>query len=166
MIKAIFFDRDGTLGELQDVKFPNSFRPFGDIKSFFDRLKNKGYKTGILSNQSSIARGTGKGYDFDAEFRMYGADVWKICPHDETDRCSCRKPKSGLFLAAAKELSLSPDECLLIGDRLSDVLCAKNVRGQAALVLTGKGKEELAKAKQVFPDLCILNSYKEILERL
>ncbi len=164
MIKCILFDRDGTLGDLSDLRFPETFHPFTDTASIFSKLKEKGYLVGIITNQSSIARGTAINYDYSAEFASYGIDIWKICPHDSNDNCGCRKPKSGLLLAAAKELNLSPSECLVVGDRLSDVLCAKNVGANAVLVLTGYGEKDAT--LKVFPDIPILNRFDEILNIL
>ncbi len=164
MIKCILFDRDGTLGELSDVRFPETFRPFADIQKTFAAIKSKGYLVGIITNQSSIARGTAKNYDYASEFASYGVDVWKICPHDTADQCNCRKPKSGLLFAAAKELNISPSECLIVGDRLSDILCAKNVEASAALVLTGYGERE--ETLKNFPNTLILSQFDDILELL
>ena len=164
MIKCILFDRDGTLGDLSDVRFPETFRPFTDIKKTFSILKSKGFFIGIVTNQSSIARGTAKNYDYAAEFASYGVDVWKICPHDSADGCECRKPKSGLLLAAAKELNIHPEECLLVGDRLSDVLCAKNVGASAALVLTGYAEKDAVLS--LYPKTPILSRFDEILRLL
>ena len=164
--KCILFDRDGTLGELQDKRYPQTFSPFCDVKAVFSKLKEKGYLVGILTNQSSIARGTGAGYDFEKEFLSYGVDVWKICPHDDKDNCACRKPKSGLLLSACQDLGLSPTECILVGDRLSDITCANGVGGTGVLVLTGFGLNERALVLERYPATPILNSFDEILEIL
>ena len=43
MIKCILFDRDGTLGELVETKYPQSLIPYCDVKSVFMKLKEKGY---------------------------------------------------------------------------------------------------------------------------
>lgn len=166
MIKCILFDRDGTLGELDDKRFPKTFRPFCDIKEVFSALRQRGYLVGIITNQSSIARGTAIGYDFEKEFSAYGVDGWKICPHDDKDDCDCRKPKSGLLLSIAKQFKLSPDECLVVGDRLSDILCAKNVGAEGALCLTGYGKNELQKTRKHFPNCPVLGRFDEVLTYL
>ncbi len=166
MIKCILFDRDGTLGELGDKRFPETFVPFTNIKTIFSKIKQKGYTVGIITNQSSIARGTAGNYDFDAEFLAYGADIWEICPHDTADQCNCRKPKSGLLLSVSQKLGISPENCLVVGDRVSDVLCAKNVGANAALVLTGYGQNEKTEALRLFPDLCILSRFDDILNVL
>lgn len=166
MIRCILFDRDGTLGELGDKRFPETFVPFCDIKKVFESLKDRGYTVGIITNQSSIARGTGRGYDFDGEFRSYGADIWEICPHDTIDHCDCRKPKSGLLLAVCKRLKISPEECMVVGDRLSDLQCAENAGAKGILVLTGFGQEEKEKVLSAYPHAKILSRFDEILNLL
>lgn len=163
MIKCVLFDRDGTLGDLGDKRFPQTFAPFADIPSVFQKIKQKDYLVGIITNQSSIARGTAGNYDYAKEFSSYGADIWEICPHDDIDVCDCRKPKSGLLLKVCKRLHLSPAQCLVVGDRVSDILCAKNAGANAALVLTGYGNKEKDNALQLFPDLTILTRFDEIL---
>ena len=165
-IRCILFDRDGTLGELVDKRFPQTLKPYCNVKEVFDVIKAKGYLVGIITNQSSIARGTGADYDFEAEFSAYGADVWKICPHDTADNCNCRKPKNGLLLAAAQQLDISPEQCLVVGDRYSDVQCAKSAKAQAALVLTGFGKTEKETVCKQYPDTYILERFDDVFKLL
>lgn len=165
MIKCILFDRDGTLGELQDKRYPQTLKPYADIPAFFSLLHEKGYLVGIITNQSSIARGTGAGYDFDAEFTAYGADIWEICPHDDNDKCDCRKPKSGLLYAVCKRLCLRPNECLVVGDRVSDMICAKNAGADAILVRTGYGEREMETARALYPEIRICERFDKILDK-
>ena len=166
MIRCILFDRDGTLGELVDKRYPQTLVPYCDIAAVFAQIKAKGYKVGIVTNQSSIARGTGKGYDFDKEFAAYGADVWEICPHDNADRCDCRKPKSGLVFAAAKRLGIRAEECLVVGDRLSDVACGFGAGGEGALVLTSNGEAERDAVLRAYPNARILPRFDSLLSLL
>ena len=166
MIKCILFDRDGTIGDPLDERIPTSFVKFDNVEQTFQTLKDMGYTVGVITNQSSIARGTAGDYDFVAEFTGYGAQICQICPHDDCDECDCRKPKSGMVLDAARQLGIQPSEILVVGDRWSDVACARNVGGSAILVLTGSGKEHLAKAKELFPDLPVVNRFDEIYDIL
>lgn len=163
-IRCILFDRDGTLGELVETKYPESLVPYCDIKSVFSKLKERGYIVGIITNQSSIARGTGKNYDFDSEFKSYGTDIYKICPHDNADNCDCRKPKSGMLLSVIKDLNLKAEECVVVGDRITDIECAKNVGASAILVLTGGGKKNKDDVLSKYKDVKILNQFDEILD--
>ena len=166
MIRCILFDRDGTLGELSDKRYPQTFTPFADIKKAFTAFKKRGYLVRIITNQASIARGTGKDYDFEKEFSSYGVDAWAICPHDNEDNCDCRKPKSGLLLSVCQTLDISPSECLVVGDRVSDVQCAMRVGAKAALVLTGYGQKEKDNALQLCPTLPVLSRFDKIIDIL
>ncbi len=166
MIRCIFFDRDGTLGDLTNERYPQTFTPYADIQKTVRLLHQKGYLVGILTNQASIARGTGKGYDFDAEFNSYGVDIWEICPHDTKENCDCRKPKPGLLLKACRRLNISPTTCILVGDRLSDIECAQTAKSKGILVLTGKGKKEKSEVLKKFPNTLILNRFDDIIEKI
>ena len=166
MIRCVLFDRDGTLGALGDDRYPQSFVPFCDIKEVFTRIKSLGYFVGVITNQASIARGTGNEYDFGKEFSSYGCDVWKICPHDSSDDCDCRKPKSGLLIAAASELNLTPKECLVVGDRMGDVTCAVSVGAYAALTLTGKGEAERSAVANAYPNTPVLRRFDDVISLL
>ena len=166
MIRCVLLDRDGTLGVLQDKRYPQTFSPFTDIQSVVAALHARGVLVGVITNQASIARGTGAEYDFDAEFREYGLDAWAICPHDDKDRCSCRKPESGLLLDVANRLQVPLEACLVVGDRLSDIQCAKRVGAQAALVLTGYGEAEKNDVLRAYPDTMILPRFDDVLRIL
>ena len=166
MIRCILFDRDGTLGDLVEPKYPQSLVPYPRIKETFALLKANGYKVGIISNQSSIARGTAGNYDFDREFTDWGADIWAICPHDIDANCDCRKPKSGLILQVCEKLGILPQECIMIGDRVTDVQCGKNAGAEGILVLTGSGQRHKQETLSLYPDITLFNSFEEILEYL
>ena len=166
MIKCVLFDRDGTLGELVDKRYPDTLIPYTDIATVIAQIKKKGYVVGVVTNQSSIARGTGKDYDFDDEFRRWGLDIWEICPHDNDDKCNCRKPKSGMLLSICKRLHVQPSECLIVGDRLSDIQCANNVGARGVLVLTGFGTQEKERVLAQEPSTTILARFDDVLQIL
>jgi hypothetical protein len=46
MIRCILFVRDGTIGELADVRFPNTFHSILRCIKHFSKIKNKGYIVG------------------------------------------------------------------------------------------------------------------------
>ena len=52
-------------------------------------------------------------------------DALYVCPHDNDDGCSCRKPKPGMLLRAAAELSLDLRRSFMVGDRWSDVAAGR-----------------------------------------
>ena len=44
-----------------------------------------------------------------------------ICPHDNEDKCICRKPKNGLIENAIKKLNIDRKVSFLVGDRKKDI---------------------------------------------
>jgi D-glycero-D-manno-heptose 1,7-bisphosphate phosphatase len=48
-------------------------------------------------------------------------DDIKVCCHDDADACQCRKPKPGMLLEAARELSIDLEQSFMVGDRWRDV---------------------------------------------
>ena len=154
MIRNVFFDRDGTLGELGDIRYPQTIKFFADAQEVLTRLKSRGYRIFIATNQSCIARGTDGGYDYAKEFKALRVDDWFICPHDKNDNCSCRKPKPGLLEQAVQKYKLKREECLMVGDRETDVECARNAGIHSALLCaSGRAPQEGTKAEHIIYSL-------------
>lgn len=142
-MKAVFIDRDGTMGGDYYVEFPQDYYPYKGTREAFAMLKENGFSPMIFTNQSCIARGKDLGYDFCAEFRDIGADDWFICPHDDKDNCNCRKPRTGLLEQAKRKYNLNMKDCYVIGDRWSDMSAGGKMGCKLILVMTGRGNESL-----------------------
>jgi HAD superfamily hydrolase (TIGR01662 family) len=140
--RAVLFDRDGTL--IEDVPYladPQQVRPMPGVRRTLNQLRRQGVAVGVVSNQSGVARGFIAADELErvnarVESLLGPFDTWQVCPHAPDARCSCRKPEPGMVTAAARELGLAPDECLLIGDIGSDVDAALAAGAQAVLVPT------------------------------
>jgi HAD superfamily hydrolase (TIGR01662 family) len=138
----VLFDRDGTL--IEDVPYladPQQVRPMPGVRSTLNQLRRQGVAVGVVSNQSGVARGFIAADELErvnarVESLLGPFDTWQVCPHAPDARCRCRKPEPGMVTAAARELGLAPDECLLIGDIGSDVDAALAAGAQAVLVPT------------------------------
>lgn len=156
MRPAIFLDRDGVIIENK----PDYIRSRADITFFSQalaalaRLKDSRYKIVIVTNQSGVGRGL---FSMDLAHELNARVVEAItahggridgvymCPHDPAENCACRKPEPGLLLRAATDLDLDLNRSIMIGDALSDV--EAGIRAgvmKSALVLTGRGKQQLA----------------------
>jgi D-glycero-D-manno-heptose 1,7-bisphosphate phosphatase len=59
-----------------------------------------------------------------------------VCPHTDTDMCSCRKPKPGLLLQAQREFNLALAECWVVGDYRRDMEAGRAVYARTAFVQT------------------------------
>ncbi|HJY43393.1 MAG TPA: HAD family hydrolase, partial [Propionibacteriaceae bacterium] len=140
--RAVLFDRDGTL--IEDVPYladPQRVRPMPGARRTLDQLRRQGVAVGVVSNQSGVARGLIAADELEqvnarVESLLGPFDTWQVCPHAPDARCGCRKPEPGMVTAAARELGLAPDECLLIGDIGSDVDAALAAGARAVLVPT------------------------------
>jgi D-glycero-D-manno-heptose 1,7-bisphosphate phosphatase len=140
MDKVIFLDRDGTINEsspkggyiisLDTFKFiPGALAAIRDFCAM-------GYKVVVVTNQRSVHLGIMTEGLLDKTHKMMreeaaraGGEIAGIyfCPHD-FDACDCRKPKTGMFDMAEKELALDIDKAasFMIGDSPNDVRAGQN----------------------------------------
>jgi HAD superfamily hydrolase (TIGR01662 family) len=159
-VRAVLFDRDGTL--VHDVPYngdPDRVRPVDGAREALGLLRSRGIRTGVVSNQSGVARGLLTATDVRAVNRrvddLIGPfDVWAVCPHGPDDGCHCRKPEPGLVLRAAGRLRAAPVDCVVIGDIGADIEAARRAGARSILVPTPQTRpEETASADHVAPDL-------------
>jgi len=159
-LRAVLFDRDGTL--VVDVPYngdPGKVRPMAGAKAVLDSLRADGIATGVISNQSGIARGLITAEDVAkvnarVEELLGPFDVWEVCPHAERDGCACRKPAPGMVHSACRKLGISESEAALIGDIGADVGAAEAAGATGVLVPTPVTRaEEVAAARLVAADL-------------
>ncbi|WP_411681977.1 HAD-IIIA family hydrolase [Clostridium thailandense] len=144
-IQAIFIDRDGTIGGTDEVIYPGDFQLFSFTKEAISILKERKIMIFSFSNQPGISRGEAYKEDFIKELNSFGFDDVYICPHRDGEGCKCRKPETGLLEIAAAKNNLNLQNCVVIGDRWSDMLAAAKVGAVKILVLTGAGKDAIGK---------------------
>lgn len=154
VIQAILLDRDGVINEDSDdyIKSPDEWRPIPGSLEAIAHLNRAGYKVGVATNQSGLARGYfteqtlalmhEKFYHLLAKHQGH-IDALAYCPHGPDEGCDCRKPKIGLITALCEDLDISPENCLFVGDSYKDIQAAQKAGCQAALVKTGKGQRTL-----------------------
>jgi histidinol-phosphate phosphatase family protein len=157
---AVLFDRDGTL--IHDVPYnsdPGRVEPVPGARQALDRLRAASLPLGVVSNQSGVARGlitpeALRAVNGRVEELLGPFDVWAVCPHDEADRCGCRKPAPGLVVRAARALAVSPCDCVVIGDIGLDMEAAHRAGARGILVPTPVTlREEVTVAPEVARDL-------------
>ncbi|KOX18211.1 HAD-IIIA family hydrolase [Nocardiopsis sp. NRRL B-16309] len=151
-VRAVLFDRDGTL--IEDVPYngdPDKVRPTPGAADAVALARRAGLAVGVVSNQSGIARGLLAPDQVDAVNRRVDEllgpfDVWRVCPHGEQDGCACRKPRPGMVESAAAELGVAAAECAVVGDIGSDMAAARAAGARGVLVPTRLTREEERRA--------------------
>jgi HAD superfamily hydrolase (TIGR01662 family) len=158
--EAVLFDRDGTL--VVDVPYngdPALVRPVPAAGAALGLLRAAGIRTGVITNQSGIARGFISAGQAEAVNRRVDEllgpfAVWQVCPHGPDDGCGCRKPRPGLVLAAAERLGVPPERIAVVGDIGADVGAAAAAGAASVLVPTPVTRPgEVSAAPVVRPDL-------------
>ncbi|MBI2070105.1 MAG: HAD family hydrolase [Elusimicrobia bacterium] len=151
--RAVFLDRDGTIiREAHYLTDPAGVKLYNGAGLALRRLKKRGFKLVIVSNQSGIGRGW-VSLDVVHEINKTmsrllhrtGAvrlDGVYFCPHAPWQRCSCRKPKTMLIQRARRELNLNPRRSYMIGDKAVDMELANRSGMTGVFVLTGHGRGE------------------------
>jgi HAD superfamily hydrolase (TIGR01662 family) len=138
----VLFDRDGTL--VHDYPYngdPEWVRPVDGARAALDRLRARGVRVGVVSNQSGVARGLITAEQVEAcnarLAELLGPfDVVRYCPHGPDDGCACRKPAPGMVTSACAELGVDPARCVVIGDIAADVDAAAAAGAAGIMVPT------------------------------
>jgi len=148
-MKAVFLDRDGTLiVDPPDLRVDavEKIKLFPDTIAALKILSKLDYKVFIISNQAGIAEGRISMQDFEfinskviEQLAPSGMHIEKtyVCPHDDRENCTCRKPKPGMLLQAAEEYGIDLTDSWMIGDRHTDMQAGHRAGVKTVLVLTG-----------------------------
>jgi D-glycero-D-manno-heptose 1,7-bisphosphate phosphatase len=146
---AVFVDRDGTIMEDRDYcSEPKGVKIFPGVPEALRRLKSKGFKLIIITNQSGIGRGlfTVEQYRAVEEevSRQLGdglIDATYFCPDVPGQHSSCRKPAPGMIVEATREHQIDIFRSFLIGDKEIDVECGRNAGVHTIRVKTGPQRD-------------------------
>jgi D-glycero-D-manno-heptose 1,7-bisphosphate phosphatase len=129
---AVFLDRDGVLNRafvVDGVPHPpasvDDLELLPGVAAACRRLHDLGFALVVVTNQPDIARGAVDPAAVDEvndRLREWlPLDDVLVCPHDDADRCDCRKPLPGLILRGARELGVDLARSVMVGDRWRDV---------------------------------------------
>lgn len=134
--RAIFLDRDGVLirndvreGRPHAIAVGDKLEILPGVREACTALINLRYRLVMVTNQPDVATGRtprefveNTNSQLSRELRL---DDVRVCFHDDRADCSCRKPKPGMLLAAARDLDLDLAGSIMIGDRWRDVAAGK-----------------------------------------
>lgn len=159
MGKALFWDLQGTLGG-DAVASIELFEPYSFSKEALKLARDNGYNNIVITNQSRIGKGTlsAEVYDQEVEriLNYFNSDEVLIdeilcCPHQNSDNCECKKPKTWLIQLCVNKYNLNIRDCFVIGDMgKNEIVMAKNAGCKGILVLTGGGKGSLGEFRHTW----------------
>jgi histidinol-phosphate phosphatase family protein len=145
---AVFLDRDGTL--IHDADYcsdPKQVCVFDGVSKALRRLKRRGYKIIVITNQSGIGRRffTLEQYRaVEAEvLRQVGPDLIDatyFCPDVPGQPSKCRKPAPGMILDATRDHHVDLARSFFVGDKEIDAQCGHNAGVRTIRVRTGFDK--------------------------
>jgi D-glycero-D-manno-heptose 1,7-bisphosphate phosphatase len=144
-VVAVFFDRDGTL--IHDADYcsdPKQVKIFDGVSTALRKLRQRGYKIIVITNQSGI----GRGFFTEQQYRAVETEVSRqvgpdlidatyFCPDAPGKPSQCRKPAPGMVLQAAREHEVDLERSFFVGDKEIDAECAHNAGVRAIRVRTG-----------------------------
>jgi histidinol-phosphate phosphatase family protein len=155
---AVFLDRDGTLiVDKGPLRVPEELELLPGVGAALRQLREAGFHLVVLTNQPFIARGQATEAEVAAVHRRLEQELAKegarldgiyLCPHnpprssgpgrhEAESSCGCRKPATGLFDSACRDLGLDAAGSWMIGDQTRDIELARRAGLRSILVRTG-----------------------------
>jgi D-glycero-D-manno-heptose 1,7-bisphosphate phosphatase len=130
--KAVFLDRDGVInkviyrdGVVSSPRIASEWKYEADIEPFIKELKSRGYYIFVVTNQPDISRGYLDihlhNFFLDDMAKNFNIDEICVCPHDDIDNCSCRKPKAGMLMDLASKWNIDLEKSYVVGDSIKDI---------------------------------------------
>ena len=130
--RAVFLDRDGVInralvrdGRPHPPSNLSELEILPGVPEALLRLRAAGFRLIVVTNQPDVARGTQTREAVEAIHASLKAqlalDEVRVCYHDDSDHCFCRKPAPGLLLDAAGDARLDLVSCFMVGDRWRDI---------------------------------------------
>lgn len=175
--RCVLLDRDGTIVfERGYIRDPDEIELLPGAATALRRLAKSGLTLAVVTNQSAVGRGLlteerlaeihQRLRELLAAEEVALAGIY-FCPHVPEDGCACRKPETGLFDRASRELGFRPSDSFVVGDKECDVELGRRAGATTVLVRTGYG-DEVARDRSVLPDYVTddLTGAARVIERL
>ena len=145
MKQGVFIERDGVLN-LVRVEGKHQVSPLTLEEMHINtaavpllaRLKAAGLLLIATTNQPGLSRGYQNRRELDRMHdllrKTFALDDLLVCPHDQTDRCPCRKPNPGLLVEAAFKWHLDLDRSFVVSDKWQDAEAARTAGCTSLLI--------------------------------
>ncbi len=169
--QLLLFDRDGTL-TFENRYYHQDLSTLPDYPFTGEALRGlhtSNHQLAVVTNQSGVARGFFSIEDVQTLHKRF-CKKWQltpefyICPHHPDEGCRCRKPEPYLLQQAMSDHKVAAEECLMIGDSVTDYVAAEQAGIAFALVLTGRGR--FSQGQLPGPPIMVLNNIADLLRNL
>jgi len=139
MNSILFLDRDGVINKKRE-DYVKNIQEFEFLPGIFDAIKkinDLDISIIVITNQSVINRKLvsenqlNEIHEFMQQtMKEKSCKILKIyfCPHHPKEKCTCRKPNTGMIEQAIEDYNIDLSNTLLIGDSNSDIEAAKKMR--------------------------------------
>lgn len=159
---CIFLDRDGTINKERGyISKHKNFELLPKAAEAIKLINDSNYLAVLITNQPVIARGESSiknlklihnKMEFLISEKKAFLDRIYFCPHHPDKgykgeklkykiNCNCRKPKTGLFKLAMKDLNIDMNNSWIIGDSFRDIE-AGNKLGINSIYISNKSLED------------------------
>ncbi len=133
---ALFFDLAGTLVKMDETRQLPLDRAGNIVIELLPGVMEKlapirDHLILVFTNQAGIKRGRLTMEKVEAALadldHQLGGIVsgYEVCPHDDADRCECRKPKGGMITSLAEMYGVDLKNSTGVGDQEIDELACK-----------------------------------------
>jgi D-glycero-D-manno-heptose 1,7-bisphosphate phosphatase len=144
MKPAVFIERDGILNRVrvagQQQISPLTLDQFHlnvEVAPLLHELKAAGLVVIVTTNQPGLSRGQSR-RDLDRMHQLirqaFPINDLLVCPHEDADRCPCRKPKPGLLTEAAFKWGIDLNRSFVVSDKWQDAEAARRAGATSMLV--------------------------------
>ncbi|MCB0762325.1 MAG: HAD-IIIA family hydrolase [Flavobacteriales bacterium] len=141
--KIVFLDRDGVINfDHGDYTFrQDQFTLLPEVLKFAQMAYSRHYRIVVITNQGGIAKGL---YTWNDVHQLHAhmkdlfiengtplLDIFVSPDHDVVCNSISRKPEPLMIQRALYLYAATPEKCFMVGDKESDVACAKwaGIRG-------------------------------------
>ena len=142
---AVFLDRDGVVNQVVfrngQPASPRTLEEFiwvEGIQEAVMTLKAASFYVLVITNQPDIARNKLNPIVLkqisEAIRQSLAIDDIMVCPHDNSDRCACRKPRPGMLISLAAQWQIDLRRSWIIGDSWKDMTAGKSAGCQTILI--------------------------------
>ena len=177
--RVVFVDRDGVVNHdviggyitrWEDFKFHDA------VLAGLKRLTQAGYKIVLISNQA----GVGDGVYSEKTLKQIHEKMLQVfkkegiqlngsyfCLHGKNAGCECRKPKTGLFVEAARNgILFDKSATFFIGDKVTDIEAGKSFGLRTILVRTGYGSDAESECRGPLAPDAVVENFQEAVDRV